>query len=367
MTRRQAVFPVCLFPDSCYDSDYMRVFFLLLFASLLRGQAALIPTLDDAVRTLAKNIAAQLAANEVAHLSERSPDPAFASETARARTFLDRALRRPTPRGAAVVEVVVTATENARGPMIVAEIQKGPDAAVETIAYRSQPAAAAARLVVVSRKLWEQDEPILDLATVPDGLAVLSPSGIKLCVAKDGSCEVKQPHTATASRDPRGRLLVSGDNFTAYFPENPPADFQIDGEQVHFTFGQNTLETQGGDKFYSVARTGSFRLAAEVDGRVHVSQGSQKFVLDGWGSDVVSMPGTCASGALVIASSPSEGDAADSVTAYELSGQSARAASEPLMFGGPLTALWPSSGGAIAVVRQGTRYAAYSLTLDCTR
>ena len=345
----------------------MRVFFMLLLAAILRGQAPLIPTLDDAARAVAKDISAQLAANEIAHLSERSPDAAHAAETARARALLERALRRPAARGAAVVEVVVSASANLRGPILVAEIQKGAEPVVETAEYRAQTTPAAVRLTISSRKLWEQDEPILDLAPSSDGFAVLSPSGIKVCRANPPGCEVKQAHAAAAQRDPRGRLQVSGDAFNAFFPEAPAADFALDGEQVHFTPSQNTLETEDGQKFYSLARVGSYRLTADTDGKVRVSQGQQKFAIDGWGSDVAGLPGLCGAGALVMADSASEGVAPDSVTVYELTGLSARAAGDPLKFGGRVTALWPSAGGAIAVVRQAGRYAAYSLTLDCAR
>jgi hypothetical protein len=340
----------------------MRVLVFALLAVVAHGQS-----LDDAVRTLAKDIQAQLAANETAHLTDRNPDPASAAETARARTLLDRALRRPQARGAAVVEVVVTATENVRGPLLVAEIQRGSDTMIETAAYSLQPAAAATRLTLSSRKLWEQEEPILDLAPFGDGFAVLSPAGIKVCPAGGGACEVKQSHAAAPLRDPRGRLQVSGDAFAAYFPDDAAAEFQMDGEQVHFLTAQNALESAGGERFYSVARSGSFRLVAALDGRVHVSQGPRQFVLEGWGSDVVGMAGACASGALVVASSSSEGDAPDAVTAYEITSQNAHAVSEPVKFAGPVTALWPTAGGALAVVRQAERYAAYSLTLDCSR
>src|ERR1017187_1814955 len=106
-----------------------RLVFLFL-AVLARGE-----TLDDAVRSLAKDIAAQLTPGEIAHVSERRLDPAFTAETNRERTLLDRALRRPAARGATTVEVVVTATENLRGPLLVAEIQKGQETVVETAGY----------------------------------------------------------------------------------------------------------------------------------------------------------------------------------------------------------------------------------------
>jgi len=344
----------------------MRPILLLLLAVLTRAD-----TLDDAVRTLAKSIAAQLAATETAHLSERSLTPAFAAETTRARTLLDRALRRPQARGATVVEVVVTATENLQGPLLVAEIQKNQETVVETAAYSTQPVARAPRPALRSKLLWEQDEPILDLSPAPDdSFLVLSPSGVKLCHRGETQCEMKEARTLSpAVRDPRGRLAVSGDSFIAYLPDGPSGEFQIDGEQVHFSLGQNTLETAGGEKFFSVARAGSYRVVAGLDGRTRIFQGSQSSVVNDWGSDLAGIASSCETGPLVVATSSGESSASDSASAYDISSQPPRAASDAAQFAGPVTALWPAPGGALAVVHHlGTgRYAAYNLTLDCGR
>ncbi len=344
----------------------MRVLLLALLAVLAQAE-----TLDDAVRELARDIAAQLAPGEIAHVSERSIDPAFAGETTRGRTLLDRALRRPAARGAATVEVVLTATENLRGPLLVAEIQRGQDTTVETVNYSAQLTARASRPALVSRLLWEQDEPILDLAPMGDqSFLVLTPSGVMLCRRNDAQCEMKESRPpALTGRDPRGRLIVSGEAFTAYLPDEASGEFQIDGEAVHFSPGQNTLENGSGEKFYSIARAGSFRLVAGIDGRMRISQGPQTYVLDGWGSDVVGIASSCEPGPMVVATSSSESNASDAAAAYEITGQNSHAATDPVQFQGPVTALWPSAGGALAVVHQLAtgRYAAYNLTLDCGR
>jgi hypothetical protein len=327
--------------------------------------------MDEAVRTLAKNIAAQLAPSETAHLAERSLTPAFAAETARARTLLDRALRRPQARGTTVVEVVVTATENLQGPLLVAEIQKSADTVVETAAYSLQPPARATRPALRSKLLWEQDEPILDLSVMADqSLLVLSPSGVKLCRRGEAQCEMKEARTLSpAVRDPRGKLAVSGDSFIAYLPDGPSGEFQIDGEPVHFSLGQNTFETAGGEKFFSLARAGSYRIVAGLDGRTRISQGSQTSVVNDWGGDVVGIAGGCEPAPLVVATSSGESSAPDSAAAYDIAAQPPRAASDAAQFAGPVTALWPAPGGALAVVHQLAtgRYAAYNLTLDCGR
>jgi hypothetical protein len=344
----------------------MRPLLLVLLATLARGE-----TLDDAVRTLAKNVTAQLAPGEAVHLSERSLAPAFAAETTRARTLLDRALRRPTARGAAVVEVVVTATENLRGPLLVAEIQKNQETVVETAAYTVLPAARATRPALLSRLLWEQDEPILDVSLMADqSLLVLSPSGVKQCRRGEAQCEMKEPRSLSpAVRDSRGKLAVSGDSFVAYLPDGASGEFQIDGEQIHFSAGQNSFETTGGEKFFSVARAGSYRIVAGLDGRTRISQGSQVSVVNDWGSDIAGIASSCETGPLVVATSSGESTVADSAAAYDVSSQPPRAASEPAPFAGPVTALWPAPGGVLAVVHQLAtgRYAAYNLTLDCGR
>jgi hypothetical protein len=102
---------------------------------------------------------------------------------------------------------------------------------------------------------------------------------------------------------------------------------------------------------------------------MRISQGAQTLVLDGWGSDIVGIASSCEPGPLVVAASSSESNASDSAAAYEITGQNPRAVTEPVPFPGPVTALWPVAGGALAVVHQLAtgRYAAYNLTLDCGR
>lgn len=320
---------------------------LLSLTAFARGQ-----TLEDAVRALAKTVAAGLSPGEVAHVTPRSLSPSLAAESARAGALLDRALRRPAARGATAVEVVVTAAENLRGPLLVVEIQRSPETIVETAAYTSPPAIPASRPSLAARVLWEQDDPILDVAAASDGLLVLTPSGSKLC-GRDG-CEARDARPLSV-RDPRGRLGTAS------------GEFEIDRERVHFSPGQNTLETADREKFYSVARAGPWRLTAGLDGRIHASQGQQTLAWDGWGSDIVAVP--CGSSALVVATAASGPDSADSVTAYEIAAPAPRAVTDPLPLPGPVTALWPAPGGALAVVRQLAtgRYVAYTLALDCGR
>jgi hypothetical protein len=85
-------------------------------------------------------------------------------------------------------------------------------------------------------------------------------------------------------------------------------------------------------------------------------------VVDGWpAADLAAIESPCASGH-VLASR----DAA-SLQAFELSGRTLVEASSPEPLSGTLTALWPSPGGALAVVREqnASRHAAYHVTVAC--
>lgn len=367
-------------PHNCYDSDLVPRFFLFFAAMLLHAE-----TLDDAVRALASSIASQLAPGEVAHLSERSLAPSFAAETSRAKDLLDRALRQPANRVGTAVEVLVTATENARGPVLVIQLQKGQDTSVEIAAYTAAPAARTSDPVLASRLLWEQDQPILDLALIDDEMLVLGASEVtRYRRTSAGWDRTESRPVPLPGRDPRGRMILSGESIALYLPggsckgqwksslqwncEETQAEFSMEGENIHFSAGRNTLENST-DKFYSLAHAGNVRLAAAQDGRIHASQGPQTFAWDGWGSDLVAMAGACGAGPVVVATSANNGSVADSLTALEVAGQTPRAAGSPLPTPGPVTALWPASGGALAVARQLAtgKYAAYNLTLDCSR
>jgi hypothetical protein len=231
--------------------------------------------------------------------------------------------------------------------------------------------------------LWQQQEPVLDLALAQDWMLVLSPTTIERLKRVNGKWEEADSvsiETSTPSRDPRGRLLISEDTVTAFFSggtctgkwtlvlqltcAQTPGDFQAEGEQLHFSSGENTLETAAGEKLFSIARAGDFRLIASVDGKIHGARGQQAFVLSDWGSDIASFAARCATNPMLLSSSST---AEESLAAYEITGANARRVSDPLPMQGPVTALWPASGGVLAVVHETAtgRYAAYLVSLDC--
>jgi hypothetical protein len=144
------------------------------------------------------------------------------------------------------------------------------------------------------------------------------------------------------------------------------ASFPIAGEKARFTAGRNTIEAAGFPPSFSLARTmdGLF-VAAEPDGRARLYDGSKRLgrAVDGWGSDLVSPE----SGCVVLVTSATDADSADSITPMKLVDGRPSQAGAPAEFEGSISAFWTEGEGAVAVVhnpKTGT-YAAYFITVDC--
>lgn len=351
--------------------DVGRGIYLLFLCLVANAQ-----TLDDAVAGLAKKITARLAPAEVARVMTGNISSLPAIDAAKVQPALARALQRrvrePKP-----VDITVTISENLRGYVLVAEIKRENEVSVEMAEFHASAPVAAARpaISIESRLVWEQDVPILDLALLGDQMPVLDTAGVSLYKRNAGKWElVAQAPIATNVRDPRGRLEISGETLTFDLPGVTCKGSSTLAAPVHceeggrFTAGRNML-SRDGQEFFTSADIGGDTLVAELDGRVHIYDTSraQKGVFDGWGSDFV---GVSACGARrVLATASTDGRSADSVTLYEVANRMPVRASDPLELAGPVTALWASGDGALAIVRnlKSGKYAAYSLALDCGR
>ncbi len=344
---------------------------LLLFFCLLAGAE----TLDDAVAALARKISARLAPAEVARVTTRNTSSLSAVDAAKVQPALNRALQHRV-REPKAVDVAVTISENLRGYILVAEIKRENEPAVEMAEFRPAPPVAAARpaVAIESKVAWEQDAPILDLSVSGDQMLVLDTTGVSLYNRDAGKWE----RTASApipsnSRDPRGRMEVSGDALTVHLPgltcsgSAKLASSMRCEDGGRFTAGRNTLA--GAVETFSTAEIGGDTVVAELDGRTHIYDAAHapQGVFDGWGSDFVALTGC--GGRHVLASSAGDQHAADSVTLYDLVNRAPTQVSDPLEFSGPVTALWPAGDGALAVIRNLStgKYAAYNLALDCGR
>jgi hypothetical protein len=344
-----------------------RGFLLLLLALVASGEA-----LEDAVRTLAQSVSTHLMPGETAHVTSRNLSSLPPADVTRAQAALERALRKRV-RNAVVVEITLTISENLRGYLLVAEIQHQSERAVEMVNFRLDPIPTAARSAVsIDKKIvWEQDTPILDVALNEDRMFVLDTAGLTTYERHEGKWTRASalPASWPAVRDPRGRLEIAGDSITAKVPgflcRGASLTCEAGGD---LSAGRNTIESADWPPAFSVGQLGELRIAAELDGRIHLYDSSRKQVgtFDGWGSDFSVVHDGCGGG-MVFATAPGDRDSPDSVALYDLVNNGPHRVSDPVALLGPVTALWPSPAGATAVVRNlaTKQYEAYSLTLDC--
>lgn len=357
----------------------IRALFILipLLAPVLAGQ-----DIAEAARALAIKVAVRVPAGTAVRVSAKNVSSLSNADMSRAQVLLERALRRRAPRQAPVTEVRLTLSENRREFLLVAEIVTEGGRAVEMAPYVRETAAARTLPAIEKRLLWEQEKAILDVAMVGERMLVLDTSQLTILERRAGQWEPAERVALSIPpvRDPRGRLRVIDDRVEILVPGSschgnvsPPielkceaaaAEFPLGGESVRFAAGRNTLERNGRAAAYSLAQAGSgprpVDLAAETDGRTHLYDSERRPVgiVEDWGSDV-----TAICGGRVLATTRES----DQVKAYALAEQKMVEATEPMDLPGPVTAMWPMGGGAVAIILNPVsgRYAAYGLSVDC--
>ncbi len=370
----------------------VRGFLLLLLVSvLMRGE-----TLEDAARVLAKNVAARLESNETAHVTARNLSSLGRADALRAQSIFEQAIRRRV-RNPNTVELTLTISENVKGYLLVADFKRGEERIVEMTPYRPEPAPAQARpaLTITKKMLWEQTAPILDIAWVDEQMLVLDPNGVARYERRDGKWTALE--TATAApvspvvRDPRGRISMENGSVTVDLPGmschaslKPALSLNCEtggtissGRNTFDVPGTNTSDgrntTDAPEPFFSEARIGQLRIVAGIDGRARVydASGTVSQTIEDWGSDLAAV-NTCAGPRVIVSgagASLGDRESRDSVTLYDFVHAIPIRVSDPIDFPGPVTALWPSNDGALAVSRNVAtgKYEAYGLTADCGR
>jgi hypothetical protein len=331
------------------------------------------------------------------------------SELAQVRREFEAALERGAE-ASPLVEVRITLSENGIEYLLVEEVRKGDETQVWMVSWkRMGPARVAAPGLALDRRLvWEQDEPVLDLAFTAAFMVVLEPARIILYARQSGQW---QPQQALALRTPkpgprdlRGHLRVTGGRIQALLPgiECDGAvepTFAMDcrpGEEpwilesgsrallaAYFVPDRNYFDgrvtLQNGSRkslppFYSAAAVedpaGTFWMLALLDGRTQVFNTAFEAVaaIPGWGSDLVGTSARCAGGSQVLATRPLDGSEPDALQAFSVVNGAAVPVTAPVAFPGPVTALWPSAAtSALAVARDPAtgKYGAYVVTVVC--
>jgi hypothetical protein len=312
---------------------------------LLIPTAVIADPLQEAVQLLADKVALHLDASERPRVVARNLSSMPGAEMAKAQAELARALRRRVRNGH-TVEVALTVSENLDGYLLVAEIRKKEEKPVEMVSFKlDAPPTPPALLTVHRQLLWQQAEIMLDLAVLGDQMLVLEPQRLVRYERSEGRWVQKESAQITAPpvRDPRARMEIEQEKVSVFLPgtvcrgtwqplnllcETGTADFMLGGAQVHFTPGRNTLE-------------GEYRTSLEGIG------------------DAIPVCGE-----KVLASGSGGMDSEDTITLFDGAARISEAAEVP----GPVTALWPATNGAVAIVLNlSTRqYAAYALSVDCS-
>ena len=338
-------------------------------------------TLADSARAVARKAAAALAPGETVQLSVRNLSSVPAADFAGARQALEAELHpRSTVAGATAINV--TLSENSQGYLWVAEVVRAgrrEAAVIERAPAPGSRAEAPTALVIEKKSLWEQAEPVLDIAPVDDGLAILDAAGISVYRREEGRwTRVKQTAVEFPKpppRDLRARLVVRAGEPAAFLPglEAGP-EWPLEIGNARSWAGRNYFTAPNLPPFFSAARAGDGWVLAGVDGRAQLFDAALEplGVFAGWGSDVAHVEAKCGRGPLVMATKPGEADEPDEVQAFEMVEREAVAVGAPVEFLGPVTAMheWADgTGAAVAISRnlKTGRYAAFTLSVSCSR
>lgn len=326
------------------------------------------------------------------------------SELALARREFEAALPAATA-GEPPAEAHLTLSENPSQFLLVEEIHQGEESQVWIAAWKrsERPAISVSGFTLEKRLIWEQDEPILDVATVADGLVILTPTEIRTHRTQ-GDTTSPLPSGKPWPRDVRGRLRVIGARIQVSLPglgcestldAAPLLRCQANDEPwvlesgsrgillARFAIDRNYFDgrvvAQNGSPksvapFYTAAAVEeqgtAWWLLTLLDGRTQVFDSNLEPVASfaGWGSDLVGISARCAGGSQVLATRSGDTNEPDAIQAFGLTNHMPVPLGPSVTFNGPVTALWPAgSTAAVAVARDTTtgKYSAYVLTMVC--
>ncbi len=318
-----------------------------------------------------------------------------------------------------VAQVRISVSENFQNFLWVAQVLREETKSVVMVTIPRIPAAPPRETssIVISRKLLlTREEPILDLTMIPapglpsPRLLVLGRSSVAVYEMSGTAWQVTQTAPIAGvrvwPRDVRGRLSARPDGtFEASLPGErclgsvtllanldchasdepwPVADTPGGTTTAHFVPDRNYFtgpllvannQPLPVRDFYSAIVLGNRKdspwLVATTDSQVRLlSSGGVTAEFHGWGSQLAAIKSACGSGALVIATRPSDFAEPDAVQALQIRGRNAERMSTPVEFTGPVTLLRDSGeeGSAFAVVHAlpAGLYEAYRLSINCS-
>jgi hypothetical protein len=368
---------------------------------------------NGAGRELARKTAAFAGKGEPVSVAWSNVSSLGSSELIQARSAFEAALREAGGRiseVAPLTEARITLSENRTQYLLVEEIRRGDDRQVWISAWKRAEAMSttSAGIALEKKLVWEQEEPMLDVAFPAGAMVVLSPTKVMLYGRQGGqwapAAAIPLSPPRPWPRDLRGHLRTNAGSFQAYLPgmvcsgvvepaltlECRPSEepwVLESGSRAmllgYFGAARNYFDgrviTQNGVKknvapFYSVASAEeqgrTLWLLAMVDGRTQVLDASLDLAgtIGSWGSDIAGTDAHCGNGSQVLATRPGDSSATDGLQAFSIVNRSATPLTPPVELPGPVAALWPSGGtSAVAIVHNLAtgRYEAYVVTVAC--
>ncbi len=311
----------------------------------------------------------------------------------------------------APIAIRVILSENVRGYLWLAEVQQGAETKIAMLVFPKQDTSSPATSPLVLRRsfLIAQQEQILDAAMWQSHdqryLFVLGPSQVGIYRQNGTHWDLVNavgiPHESYP-RDLRGRLWMGKDgDWKAFLPgifcsgaqqlQQPMTCRESDDPWMlnekttafynsarnYFTGAMVPALAKSFPPFFSAAQVkggdvGNWILTG-IDGQTMIFDGSTIRSLASardFGSDIASVRSGCGAGAQLLVTGAGDDLVNDTIRAFEIDDQGARAMSPPLAFDGPLTALWTTweGDGATAVLRTPAgSYEAYSVSVACTQ
>ena len=366
-----------------------------------------------AARELARKTSAFAGRGEAVQASWRNASSLGSAELSQARAAFDSALRdaggRISESGAAV-EAHITLSENRTHFLLVEEIRRGDDRQVWIASWKRSGVSLSSPVVALDKKLvWEQDEPMLDVAFPGGAMLVLSPSRVTLFTRAGTQWAPRQSLPLTPPRpwprDLHGRLRVNAGTFQAYLPgmvctggtepalsmecraadepwvlESGPRALLLATFASARNYFDGRVTAQSGQRknvppFYSAASVEeqgrALWLLAMVDGRTQLFDAALEpagVLAASWGSDIAGIDARCGNASPVLATRPGDAAAPDAIQAFAIVNRAAAPLTAPAEFPGPVTALWSNGGSAIAIVHNLStgRYESYIVSIACS-
>jgi hypothetical protein len=300
-------------------------------------------------------------------------------------------------------EAQITLSENQTEYLLVEEIRKGDERQVWISGWsRSVPPGGGAgnSVMLDVRPVWEQPEQMLDVALNGDEMVVLSGSSLTRFTRSNGHWVMRErtpmPAAKPLPRDLRGRVrwnatlevnlpgVACSESAGAVACRYSDEPWPLGRGQLFagFAAGRNYFDgrvaTQTGTHktvpaFYSAAAVEdggrTVWVLATVDGGAQIFDAALDPIgpAGSWGSNIAGTETRCGGQSVVLATRPGDGRGPDAVRAYAIANRTAVPLGAPAELPGPVTALWPSGSGAIAIVKNAAAgtYQAFAVTVAC--